>query len=251
MEVFSRSHVGKKRRNNEDSVSSLKLFDAVYVFMVADGVGGEKKGEVASERAIYHVEEYFKGHKDDLISSLEKEESIIDLIRSAISYSNNIVMELSSTEEFYMMATTIVMAFVYHDDLLIANVGDSRCYLYRSNKLRQITKDHTFVQELVDNKIITPAEAKTHREKNHITRAIGLDKELEIDIYKLTLQEKDIIMLCSDGLNSMLEDEEIEEIIQDDKAVQCIVDDLIQKALDKGGSDNVTVLCAKKCEVMG
>lgn len=245
MKVFSDSHVGKRRRNNEDSFRILQLTDKLYVFMVADGVGGEKKGEVASELTIHHIEEYFKNNFYEVLSSLDDEGKIIRLIKNAIHYSNNIVRELSLQEEFYMMATTIVMALVYESEAFVANVGDSRCYLFGEKGLFQITKDHTFVQELIDKELITLEEAKTHQEKSWITRAIGLEIDVEIDFYKHTLEKDDLLILCSDGLNSMLDDEEIEEIIKKHITVEYIVSELIQKALDKGGLDNVTVLCAK------
>lgn len=251
MKVFSDSHVGKRRKNNEDSFSILQLTDKLYIFMVADGVGGEKKGEVASELTIYHIEEYFKNNFYEVLASLDEETKIIQSIEDAIHYSNNIVRELSLQEEFYMMATTIVMALVYESEAFVANVGDSRCYLFGEKGLFQITKDHTFVQELIDKEVITSEEAKTHQEKSLITRAIGLEKDVEIDFYKHKLEEDDLLILCSDGLNSMLDDEEIEKVIKKHTTVEYIVSELIQKALDKGGLDNVTVLCAKNCEVRG
>lgn len=254
MNIFFNSHVGKKRRNNEDSVKSVQISDDMYLLLVADGVGGEKKGEVASERTVSHIEEFFLHHKEKLLGERKNTQKIQELICEAVLYANEVVFEMSHQDEFYMMASTVVLALIDSNTVYIANVGDSRCYLFRAEaekmNLKQITKDHTFVQELVDKNIITAEEARTHREKNRITRAIGLDSEIPIDLYELTWGKDDLLLLCSDGLNSMLEDDQIQSIIEDEIHVKDIVEKLIQKALDNGGLDNVTVLCAKNCEVV-
>ncbi|MDO5095281.1 MAG: Stp1/IreP family PP2C-type Ser/Thr phosphatase [Peptostreptococcaceae bacterium] len=253
MNIFFDSHVGKKRQNNEDNVKSILLGKQLYVLIVADGVGGEKKGEVASELAITHIEQYLSENMKDVNAAKGDKEKTIHLIKDAILRANYIIKELANSEEYYKMATTVVLAFIYKNQMLVANVGDSRCYLLKRKKgqchLEQITKDNTFVQELMDKGLITPEEAKTSRDKNTITRAVGAEYDLDIDIYELTLEKSDVVMLCSDGLTDMLEHSEMEEIMENVN-IENMVENLIQKSLEKGGRDNITVLCAENCEVM-
>ena len=246
MKIVSDSHVGKRRPNNEDSVKSIRLFENAYLLMVADGVGGKKRGEVASAQAIHFVERYFRERIEELMAVRKDPIRLQEYLNSAIFYANHRVAQQAQTEEFFMMATTLVAALIVGNQMYVANVGDSRCYIFQnhSGSLRLITKDHTFVQELVDGGVITENEARVHSEKNKITRAIGLDEELMIDTYPVTLEEKDIVILCSDGLNGMLEDLEIQAIIQKGEKLEKIVESLIHKALEKGGVDNITVLCA-------
>lgn len=248
MKIFFDSHVGKRRQNNEDNVKSVQLFEDGYLLIVADGVGGEKKGEVASELAVIHIENYLKEHIDELKTGLSAQ--CIEQIKNAIFHANFIIREMASQEEYYKMATTVVLAFVYKNRVWVANVGDSRCYLYYDENgkkvFKQITIDHTFVQELMDKGILTAEEASRSREKNTITRAVGAEYELDIDIFEFDLHKKDRLMLCSDGLSDMLSKEEIYRIIEKKDDVQNLVVSLIQKSLEKGGKDNITVLCAEK-----
>ncbi len=246
MRIVSDSHVGKRRPNNEDSVKSIQIADKVHLLMVADGVGGEKKGEVASAQTIDLVEKYFAEHQAQFLEHLHDEEQTIRFFKEAIEHANQQVAKQAMTEEFYMMATTLVAALIIENKVVVANVGDSRCYRYETKEksLQLITKDHTYVQQLVDVGVISEQEARVHADKHQITRAIGLDTQLRIDHYILTLEKNDIVLLCSDGLNGMLEDAEIKMIIQKGKKLEKIVESLIHKALEKGGVDNITVLCA-------
>ena len=141
------------------------------------------------------------------------------------------------------MGTTIALALVIENSLYVANVGDSRTYLLNDNKLLQVSKDNSYVQELVDMGAIDITEARTHNERNKITRAVGVDYDLDIDFYKKKLQPNDKILLCSDGLNTMLDDGEIEQIVKLNEPLEVIVKKLLAKVYDKGASDNTTITC--------
>ncbi len=251
MDIFFDSNVGKRRGNNEDSVKHIIFADDMNLFMIADGVGGEKKGEVASELSTSNVEKFFVENESRLISSLNDEKKVREFIEDAIISTNKIVFDKAIQKEFFRMASTLVLAFIHKDKAYIANVGDSRCYIYRTtpDRLSLITKDHTFVQELVEGGIINIDEARNHNEKHIITRAVGIEEDLRVDFFIDKLEKSDTLLLCSDGLTDMVDDYTIRKSIIQNSTSKETVESLIQTALEKGGIDNITVLCAKTGEV--
>lgn len=241
------SHIGKVRKNNEDYCKGEIIdtdFGAIGIFALADGMGGHNKGEVASELAVDNIIEFLK---ENLLQSNDiKIDYIDDIIKQAYHSVNKIVYEKSTTSlEFEGMGTTLVTAITYKNNLYVANVGDSRCYLLNEDGLRKITIDHSVVEELVKANIITEEEAKTHPRRNHITRAIGTDEMVVVDIFNKKISENDVVLLASDGLTGCVYEEDIKNILQQNKSISEINDDLINIANDISGRDNVSVVLIK------
>ena len=229
-----KSDVGNKRSLNEDSVIYFEE-DNLSFFGIADGMGGHNAGEVASKMALEIVVDYIKKHKDD--------EGNIAL-NKAIALANHDIYKKSLLEEKYNgMGTTITACYVKDDKCIIANVGDSRCYSFSKGKLEKITKDHSLVQELIDNGTISEEEAVNHPNKNVITRAIGTKINVDVDIYVLNIHEFEKIILCTDGLTNELKDEEIISIVENDKKDIC--EELIRVSKERGGRDNISVIIFK------
>lgn len=238
------SHIGKVRKNNEDYCKGEIIdtdFGSIGIFALADGMGGHNKGEVASELAVDNIIEFLK---ENLLQSNDiKIDYIDDIIKQAYHSVNKIVYEKSTTSlEFEGMGTTLVTAITYKNNLYVANVGDSRCYLLNEDGLRKITIDHSVVEELVKANIITEEEAKTHPRRNHITRAIGTDEMVIVDIFKLEINEGNKILLASDGLTGFVDDNIIENIILKDEDVKDLAQELINVANDISGKDNISVV---------
>lgn len=242
-----KSDVGRVRANNEDSFyfppKDSKLPE---LFIVADGMGGHQAGEVASKIATNEVAEYINSHLSENISC----EEIKETIKNAVSIANEKILHLSlQKDEFFGMGTTLTAALFYGNYVYIGHVGDSRAYLIRENDIKQLTRDHSLVWQLVESGRITMEEARVHPMKNIITKALGTEKDLEPDILKIALKDNDIILLCSDGLTNMLENDEIKDIVLSAKEPEKAVQKLIDYANFKGGEDNITVGIIKVDEV--
>lgn len=238
------SHIGKVRKNNEDYCKGEIIdtdFGSIGIFALADGMGGHNKGEVASELAVDNIIEFLK---ENLLQSNDiKIDYIDDIIKQAYHSVNKIVYEKSTTSlDFEGMGTTLVTAITYKNNLYVANVGDSRCYLLNEEGFKKITIDHSVVEELVKANIITEEEAKTHPRRNHITRAIGTDEMVIVDIFKLEINEGNKILLASDGLTGFVDDNIIENIILKDEDVKDLAQELINVANDISGKDNISVV---------
>ena len=238
------SHIGKVRKNNEDYCKGEIIdtdFGTIGIFALADGMGGHNKGEVASELAVENIIKFLK---ENLLQSNDiKIDYIDDIIKQAYHSVNKIIYEKSITSlEFEGMGTTLVTAITYKNNLYVANVGDSRCYLLNEGGLKKITIDHSVVEELVKANIITEEEAKTHPRRNHITRAIGTDEMVIVDIFKLETNKDNKILLASDGLTGFVDDNIIENIILKDKDAKDLTQELINTANDISGRDNISVV---------
>ena len=238
------SHIGKVRKNNEDYCKGEIIdtdFGSVGIFALADGMGGHNKGEVASKLAVENIIEFLK--ENLLQSSNIKIDYIDDIIKQAYHNVNNIIYEKSmSSLEFEGMGTTLVIAIIYKSNLYVANVGDSRCYLLNENGFDKITIDHSVVEELVKANIITEEEAKTHPRRNHITRAIGTDEMVIVDIFKKQIDAGNKILLTSDGLTGFVDDNTIKDILLKDEDVNDLTQELINTANDVSGRDNISVI---------
>lgn len=238
------SHIGKVRKNNEDYCKGEILntdFGPVGIFALADGMGGHNKGEVASKLAVENIVEFLK--ENLLQSNNIKIDYIDDIIKQAYHSVNHIIYEKSiSSLEFDGMGTTLVIAIIYKDNLYVANVGDSRCYLLNENEFNKITIDHSVVEELVKANIITKEEAKTHPGRNHITRAIGTDEMVIVDIFKREIHKGNKILLTSDGLTGFVGDDIIKDILLKDDDVKNLAQELINTANDISGKDNISVV---------
>jgi len=235
MRMGAISDRGRVRENNEDSFFSYRNENLIGG-MVADGMGGHNKGEVASKMTTMIV-------KDHIISRFNPEmeyAEVGEMIRRAFIESNGEVYEYSKHHpENSGMGTTASMAFIYHNKLIAIHVGDSRVYSISKDSIRQITKDHSLVQELINRGKISPDDAKTYPNKNLITRAIGTEPSIKVDV-AIEDYNGEIICVCSDGLTNLVSDQQIMNILNDNEDLQIGVEKLVQLANKKGGIDNIT-----------
>ncbi len=203
------------------------------LYILADGMGGHNAGDYASR---YTVETIVKSVQNSL------ETAPIAILRTAIRRANLAVLEKAETDiDLEGMGTTVVAATYAGGELCVANVGDSRLYI-AGEDFRQITRDHSYVQEMVRRGELRPEIARTHPDRNIITRAVGGGPEINVDFFEVELRAKDRILMCSDGLTDMLEDREIFKIIEDRTETQDIIDELVMMANEYGGNDNITVI---------
>ena len=251
LEIVNISDVGRKRPHNEDSTVSDQEHGLV---ILADGMGGYKAGEVASAIAVMTILEDVqtglkKGHSSDDKSD-ENLSIESNLVKNAINHANSNIYNIAKTDpECQGMGTTIVTGLIFGNRISVGNVGDSRLYRLRKGKFQQITKDHSLIQELVDRGLYTSEEAQAKMPKNLVTRALGLDGVVEVDIIEDQVETGDIFLLCSDGLNDMVNDEEIHLTLSKYSAnlVQA-AESLVQLANKNGGKDNISVILVRIVE---
>jgi len=242
LEFYGKTDLGRKRTENEDTFyvteNDLKLF------IVADGMGGYAGGKMASNIAKDAVVNYINNNINKI--SNEKEE-ISDLLKKAIEYANFLVQEKAEElKDFKNMGTTIAVVLIYNNRVFIGHVGDSRIYRIRKNIIRQLTKDHSFVEKLVMEGTITRKESYNHPKKNVLIKAIGAGEFVEPDVKTKGLLKDDILLLCTDGVTNMLKDEEIFKIVCENiHDLQKVCDIIIDKANEAGGYDNSTIVIIK------
>jgi PPM family protein phosphatase len=242
LEIVSVSDTGRRRPHNEDSTATVPGHGLA---VLADGMGGYKAGEVASALAVMIIlQDFVTGLKGGVADDPRDEISRASLTRKAINHANSDIYTMAHTEaECQGMGTTVVTGLIYGDKITIGNVGDSRLYRLRSGELRQLTKDHSLIQELIDRGLYTPEEAVAHAPKNLVTRALGLELNVEIDIFEEKIERGDIYLLCSDGLNDMVTDEEILLILSKYSAnLLQAAEELVHQANSNGGLDNISVV---------
>ncbi len=227
------THVGQVRDGNEDNFVTIE-----GLYFVADGMGGHSAGEVASEIAVRILQEVYTDPKVRVSSP--------GLLADAISTANTaIFMEAMHDASKTGMGTTLTGLAVTNapdNQIVVANVGDSRTYLWRHGELRQVTKDHSHVQTLVDRGAITRAEARVHFQRNIVLRAMGIESWVDIDTFPMTVEDGDRFIMCSDGLVDEADDDEIETEIRLSSSVQDLADRLVDLANRNGGRDNITVI---------
>lgn len=246
IKVCGLSDVGKRRELNEDSFGVYGFEDGALsgVCVLADGMGGHNAGEVASSMA---VEAVMNELKEDL--SQQDSNQISHNIMAAIDYANSNIYEKSlKNPEQAGMGTTLVVAYVTDSFVRVANIGDSRAYVVSQNKICRITVDHSVVEELVQRGSITREEARRHPDKNIITRALGTDLFVEADYYDYVPTVGETILLCSDGLTEMVDEDEIKDIINNAENENLAVQSLVEKANENGGVDNITVVALRFAE---
>lgn len=233
-----------RRPTNEDNcyADTTKIQgDDIGIFVVADGMGGHNKGEVASKLAVDELKNYLKAYLDEN----NGQEIDLKMLLSRAFYETNkaVFDQATENEKFSGMGTTLIAAIINSNNLVLGNVGDSRAYVFREGILHQLTKDNSYVQELIEKGIINPEDAKLHPQKNVITRAIGTDKGVRVDFYHKELQKNDLILLCSDGLTNMVDDKEIQDTLKICNGANTCCRKLVDLANTKGGKDNITVIC--------
>ncbi|QIB26254.1 Stp1/IreP family PP2C-type Ser/Thr phosphatase [Caloranaerobacter azorensis] len=242
MDVGFCTDTGIVREINQDSYYCSDI-DELPLFVVADGMGGQNAGEVASMLAISTMKEVLYEFKDKLLNDEIEIPYFINLALSRANY--KIYKQSLENERFSGMGTTVTLAFIKSNKIYIGHVGDSRAYLIRESKLIQLTQDHSLVAELVRNGSITEEEAINHPQKNIITRAIGTEKEVKVDITSRDILTGDIIILCTDGLSNMVSDKDILKIMLSSENMQEACDKLTYIANERGGFDNTTVLAIR------
>ena len=238
MKTFARSDIGMVREMNQDNYFISDPNDEIKLFIVADGMGGYKGGEIASALAIESAKSYIKNNFEE--TNREKEK-ILDLIKNAIEYANMVVYEKSKkVEELNGMGTTMDVVIIQSGRLYIGHVGDSRVYRLRKDFFRKLTTDHSYVEQLVRQGNITKEEAYNHPKKNMLTKALGCTAFVEPDVMVKGFQKDDILLMCTDGLTNMVRENEICEIIKENPESACDV--LVNKANENGGQDNITAV---------
>lgn len=242
MLVGAATDVGVIRSMNQDYYYCSEKNTGIHFYIIADGMGGHKGGEVASCTSVnvvkdYIVEHYWQG---------KYQNNRLLLVRDAFLKSNQEVFEMSEKkEELRGMGTTLTMALVEDNVLYMGHIGDSRIYLIKDGKAEKITEDHSLVEELVKNGSISQEEADNHPQKNIITRALGTQLDVEIDVVSRKLEKVDMLLMCTDGLTNMLNEKDIELIYQKIKDPQKLCNSLITEANKRGGKDNITVIAVK------
>ena len=227
MIAYGATNVGKVRKNNEDA---FKISDKENIYLLADGMGGHLGGEFASSMAVQDLEKL-------LINVRNKTE-----IKEAIEEVNRKIYQKSLEDENLSgMGTTLSMVKILEDHLYFANIGDSRIYRLKDGSLTQLTIDDSYVNYLLEVGAITSDQAKDHPKKNVLLKALGTTEDIEVFVQEVQWQEDDLYLLCSDGLTNMLDEEEIQEILSSYEAKEA-VDILIDRALGRGGKDNITVI---------
>lgn len=242
MEIFALSDKGRVRRNNEDSFEVGVFDDGSAWAVVCDGMGGASGGTVASKMCTATVSEHIKrGYREKCSSS-----SLKNLLCSAVISSNAEVYGAAQEREVLRgMGTTVVAAVITREIAVIAHAGDSRAYLLRDRELSQLTKDHSMVRYLVDIGQISEEEALRHPDKNIITRAVGAEKDINVDIDIVDLNKGDIILICTDGLTNFVSDSDIAEICAECEHLNELPKRLVNAANSGGGRDNITVAVAE------
>ena len=238
MKCFAKTDLGKARELNEDSYYIPTEENELRIYMLADGMGGYNGGEIASKLAIDSARKYLTNNFNTIPHDRI---NIEELVRSSMEYANMVVYEESKKDENLQgMGTTLDVCFIYNSKIYIGHVGDSRIYLIKKDIARKITKDHSYVQQLVEDKKITREEAEHHPKKNMLLKALGCTSYVEPDIRARNLEKDDILLMCSDGLTNMVEESKIYEVVRKNKEKAPEI--LVNLANNAGGYDNITVI---------
>lgn len=248
LEVVRLSDVGCHRDHNEDAVASDI---EIGLLVLADGMGGYKAGEVASEIAtltmLAEMKETISGFdpgQTDPVTGMQAESLL--LIDAAAKANASIFSVSESQPQCAGMGTTLVTALFTNNKVLVGHIGDSRLYRLRGERLEQLTEDHSLLQEQLSSGLITPEQAKMSNNKNLVTRAVGIDPEVELELHEYDVETGDIYLLCSDGLTDLVEDDDIQAtLIGLGSNLQLAASQLVQMANDNGGKDNISVILAK------
>lgn len=245
LNVAQRSDIGRQRQVNEDSMIALLPEDPQVMtrkgalFVVADGMGGQTAGDVASTMAVNLVRDaYYADENDDVDASLLQ----------AMRRANTAIYQASQLQEPLpeknRMGTTCVAAVLIGDTVHVANVGDSRAYIVRGKQLLQISQDHSLVAQQVREGLLTPDQAREHPERNMIYRCLGMSADVEADLFSEAVQEGDLLVLCTDGLSNLVSDEELQEIVQQFGPQESVYH-LVDRANEQGGPDNITAIVVR------
>ena len=253
------THPGKVRKNNEDAYllsaldgdepilntpsRPLKVGDPGLLVAVADGMGGAAAGEVASREGLAAVSVYLFGHWGRLATAKAREEDLLQALVTAVEQASDAVLRYSDDDRTARgMGSTLTAAVIWRGCAYVAQIGDSRAYLYRQGQLHQITEDQTLVNDLVAQGSLTREQARTHPQRNMITQALGSPQPLQVAVYRLALRRGDRLLCCSDGLHGEVPDARILEVLKRDQPPRRSLDLLLEAALAQGGRDNITAV---------
>lgn len=239
MDFFAKTDKGQRRRMNQDYVfaSDQPIGRLPNLFLLADGMGGHKAGDYASRYAVEELKTY--------IMKAPSSVPEIRLLQDGIREINRQLFRLSQeNENLHGMGTTLVTAFIDGNNLTVSNIGDSRAYLLHGSSLRQITRDHSYVEEMVERGMMRRGSREYLSARNIITRAVGIEPKVEADFFEVELSEGDYILLCSDGLFNMVDNESIRSIVREQSAIEKKVQALIDMANINGGRDNIGIVLA-------
>lgn len=238
MNFAYRSDIGQQREENEDYVGFFKNKAGVQFAIVADGIGGHQGGDVASEMAVSHMGYRFEN------TTFDQPTAAVKWLAAEVQDENQHIIEKAREfSDLNGMGTTMVAALIFNDEFLMANIGDSRGYLFRDGKLQQLTEDHSLVNELVKRGEISAEQARQHPQKNIITRTLGISPDADIDTNLYHMQPDDQLLLCSDGLTNMVTDDQLTTVLQSsDQTATEKCETLIKLANTAGGADNITAL---------
>lgn len=241
IKAYAKTDIGKVREINQDYYYISDSLDEVQLYMLADGMGGYKGGEIASKLAIQSAKSYIENN----FKEIEKDkESIIQLVASSMEYANMVVYEKAkSEEELEGMGTTLEVCVIYNNKAYIGHIGDSRIYRIRKEFIRKLTQDHSYVQKLVKDGTITQEQAMHHPQKNMLMKALGCNAFVEPDVMVKGFLKEDILVMTSDGLTNMVTQEEIFK--QAKKDIEQAPKELVKQANENGGYDNITVVVIK------
>jgi len=237
--------VGRKRNHNEDS---FLIDDELQLYVVADGMGGHAGGGTASRIAVETIDKELRKSRESrdnpFVSVPNLQEALIpEALRNAVERACLAIYTAAQEDpRLSGMGTTVISLVVKDDQAFFAHVGDSRAYLIRGELIQQISEDHSLVNEQIKAGMITPEEAKHSRYKNIITRSVGFEEEVQVDVMGVIIEPADVYLLCSDGLANMLEDKEIHELVLNTPNFQDVPKRLVDMANERGGDDNITVI---------
>lgn len=236
LKTFSVTNIGKKRKVNQDYVytSEQAIGTLPNLFIVADGMGGHNAGDYASRLAVEIIVEEAASACDGTPE---------EILTKAVQCANRKIRKCAEENpDLEGMGTTIVVASIIEDTLIVANVGDSRLYVVNGKGMKQVTRDHSWVEEMVRRGSLGKEEARNHPDKNIITRAVGVEDTVQVDFFYKKVEAEDQILMCTDGLTNMLEDEEIRMIMNGARDIVEKAEKLVDKANENGGRDNISVV---------
>lgn len=240
MEIQYITDVGRRRKTNQDSVGVFINQSNAPLAIVADGMGGHQAGDVASKMLIDLLGEQWK------LAGIKSREEAQEWLPPMIQKANKTIHEAGTQNpERTGMGTTLVLVMIFNDEVLYANVGDSRLYVMNATEIKQLTEDHSLVNELVKTGEISEEMAANHPRKNVLTRSVGTPNDVVADLGELTLTSGDTLLLCSDGLTNMVLNEDILKIIQMKTSMEEILNELVNSANEAGGADNITALLVR------
>lgn len=243
MEFVAKTDVGLRRSNNEDSYFAKKYSDEVSLYIVADGLGGYEGGEIASRLLTIKMSRYFEEHLND---DLKDENIVSDILLTALEKINGEIYKMEkSSPKYNGMGTTIVLVAVIYNKVYYLSVGDSRLYYISNdrNSIKQITEDDTYVNTLLKTNAIEQKDVENHPQKHVLTKAVGVFKDIKTELHALN-ETSGYLLLCTDGLTNMLDNEAILQVLQM-KKFENTADEYIKKANENGGVDNTTVVVIK------